>query len=834
MIARSEFILRGHRFSREHTLVPQLQSMTLLDRLQPTLQSAWLPLALLMLALSTVFVFGGDRGYFYRCCNHNFLSSHHITVAVNLSPEHDFQRFIRRFIDEDGAVRYEPYNRFPIGVDATMKLATLPFGESPSAQLTAARMLMLLFFTATAVLAYLSLCRLTSNRWIALTATLLSFSSYYLLYFNDMTANEGMIDLFAVMLTFHGMIIFVQEGRFRQLIVKTCIALLIGWHVFALLLPFIILGLARELLRARSAATDSPPSSLLFQGKRAVSAMLRSRFLLLGIVALGFGLAVLASNFAMEYVALGGETPLTELPSFESMLRRTGVDHGIVQASYPWGAFLEVQFQRIFLMFVPYGLIGSGGISESPPWQTEFQGAVVRAMDINVIVLTEYLSKFQGVVLGVVLSAACLIGLIFVRQRILFATLASSGFFWTLPIDNNSPTHHFGSIYYIGLPLVFFTVVLLLARRLTKRDSVIVAAAVAAVALFAVSSFQMSRVGHSAESAQVARAAEQDIQTIRKSVAGEHVTVLNLGGSYILFFDWAGQAMSYYLNQSLIRYRRPPPTDHGFIVMRERVDIDALLTPQNQYLFLYDTAGLMAWYRSLYRSVVATQPMASEDFDVYLIDGTVYYLEEPCYAADFVASFFLHVFPAAIDDLPDDRREYGFDNFDFIVRDRGLLFDGKCLASVELPQYDIASFRTGRIRGAGAEVWSIVRVLQGPKLIAEYPSIVSREPTARSEFDLYIDEGKLYYVKEPCGSDDVRVGFFLHVVPADLDDLPDARREYGFDNLDFGFDVRGVHFDGKCVASVGLPRYAIARITTGQYDGADRIWEVEFAPDALE
>ena len=809
----------------------RLGNMIPLDRLQPALQSAWLPLALLLLALSTVFVFGGDRGYFYRCCNHNFMSSHHITIAANLSPEHGFQRFSHRFIDEDGAVRYEPYNRFPPGGYATMKLATLPFGESPSAQLAAARMLLLLFFTATAVLAYLSLRRLTSNRWIALTATLLSFSSYYLLYFNDMTATEGMIDLFGVMLTFHGMVIFVQEGRFRQLLVKTCIALLLGWHVLALLLPFVILGLASDLIRARAAATDSP---LLFQGKRAVSALLRSRFLLLGIVALAFGLAILTFNFTMEYVALGGQTPLTELPSFQSMLKRTSVDAGVVQASYPWAAFLELQFLRIFLMFVPYGLIGSGSIVESPPWQTEFQGAVIRAMDINVIVLTEYLSKFHGVVLGVVLSGACLIGLIFVRQRMMFATLASSGFFWALPMYDYTPIHLFEGIYYIGLPLVFFTIVLLLARRLTNRDWVIAAAAVVAVALFAVSSFQMSRVGHSAESAQVARATEQDIITIRKFVAGEHVTVLNLGGSYILFFDWAGQAMSYYLNQSLIRYRHPPPTDHGFIVMRERVDIDALLTPQNQYLFLYDTAGLMAWYRSLYRSVVATEPMAREEFDVYLIDGTVYYLKEPCYAADFVASFFLHVFPTAIDDLPADRREYGFDNFDFIVRDRGLLFDGKCLASVELPQYDIASFRTGRIRGAGAEVWSIVRVLQGPKLIAEYPSIVSTEPIERSEFDLYIDGGKLYYVKEPCAIEDVQDGFFLHVAPADPDDLPEARREYGFDNLDFGFDVRGVHFDGKCMASIGLPQYAIARITTGQYDGTDRIWEVEFAPDANE
>ena len=233
--------------------------MTPLDRIPPALRSTFLPLAMLLVALSTVFVFSGDRGYFYRGINHNWASSQHLAIAVNLSLEHGFQRFERRTIDDDGATRYQTYNRFPIGGYASMKLATLPFGGSPSAQLYAARILMLLFFTGAAVLAYLSLSRLVPNRWIALTATLLAFSSYYLLYYNDMTANEGIPDFFGVMLTFHGLVVFVQEGRFRQLLVKTCIALLLGWHVLALLLPFVIFGLVSDILRARSAAATSPP-----------------------------------------------------------------------------------------------------------------------------------------------------------------------------------------------------------------------------------------------------------------------------------------------------------------------------------------------------------------------------------------------------------------------------------------------------------------------------------------------------------------------------------------------------------------------------------------------
>ena len=796
-----------------------------LDRLQPALRSAWLPLVLLLLTLSTVFVFAGDRGHFYRPAgNHNWTSFHHLVVAANLSPEYGFQRFDYRGMNLDGTVRYVPYNRFPPTGYAGMKLAMLPFGSNSSAQVYAARVFMLLFFTAAVVLAYLSLYRLTSNRWIALTATLLAFSSYYLLYYNDMTAIDGMPDLFGVMLTFHGMVVFVQEGRFRQLVVKTCIALLLGWHVFALLLPFVILGLAGELLRARAAAAAPTPLPLFGRGKRLLAAMLRSRYLLLGIVALALSISVLAFNFTMEYILLNGETPLTELPSFRSMLRNTGVDSSnftaSVVAARSWRPFLEVQSRSILRAFIPYSLLVGpldhhGDAVESPTW----------------------LSKRWGIILGVVLSAVCLIGSMFVHPRILFVTLASFGFFWVLSVRSSAAVHYYESIYYIGLPLVFFTVVLLLARRVTNRDGVIAAASIAAALLFAVSSFQMSRVGYSAESAQAARAAEQDLLTIRELTAGEPVAVLGLRGIRILFLQVAGDSLHYYLNSIFMYEEHPPPASRKFIVMRHRVDTDALLTPQNQYVFLYDghglTDGLIASYRSAYPSLVSTEPLARKDFDVYLADRTLYYIKEPCQREDIAnAIFFLHVFPTDLGHLPYHRREHGFDNLDFLFIERGAMFDGKCMASVNLPKYDIAGLRTGSF-GDG-QAWVAAHVFQGPKLISEYQAIVSNEPAVKSEFDVYLDGGKLYYVKEPCGDEDAAAPFFLHIYPTNENDLPGDRRQHGFDNLDFGFDVRGVLFDGKCTAAVDLPQYGIARIVTGQFDDSGRVWEVEVAPDARE
>ena len=216
----------------------------------------FLPLLLLLLALSTVFFFGNDRGYFYRV---ESISDNYMALAANISYEHNFLGFHRETLDFDGLRRYEVYNRFPIGGFLLIKLFILPFGDDLSAQIYAARVLMLLFFVGTAVLAFLAISRISSNRWMALAVTALGFSSYYWLYYNDMIATEVAPDLFGVMLVFHGMVMFAQEGRFRQLLIKACIALLLGWHVYALLLPFVILGLVKVAVRVRSALICPPP-----------------------------------------------------------------------------------------------------------------------------------------------------------------------------------------------------------------------------------------------------------------------------------------------------------------------------------------------------------------------------------------------------------------------------------------------------------------------------------------------------------------------------------------------------------------------------------------------
>ena len=91
-------------------------------------------------------------------------------------------------------------------------------------------------------------------------------------------------------------------------------------------------------------------------------------------------------------------------------------------------------------------------------------------------------------------------------------------------------------------------------------------------------------------------------------------------------------------------------------------------------------------WRTDYESIASGEPAARSVFDIYTGENTVTYLKSPCSAADVQAQFFLHVIPEDVEDLPADRRQYGFDNLDFhYAGGAALAFGGRCIAKRPLP-----------------------------------------------------------------------------------------------------------------------------------------------------
>ena len=126
--------------------------------------------------------------------------------------------------------------------------------------------------------------------------------------------------------------------------------------------------------------------------------------------------------------------------------------------------------------------------------------------------------------------------------------------------------------------------------------------------------------------------------------------------------------------------------------------------------------------------------------------------------------------------------------------------------------------------------------LEGLKRIINPKNLLTR-----SNLEVYLDRNdkvgnRLVYVGERCfprSSHPIPAEprIFLHIIPADKDDLPHERKQYGFDNFDFNFNdgYSETYLGERCITiwTRTLPAYATAALYTGQYTDEGRLWEAK-------
>ena len=760
-----------------------------------------LPTLLLAAALLTTFAFTISPAHYYSPMEWD--TAKNMAIVENLSPEHNFRMFTGFYLGRDGEPEYNMYSRFPIGGFLLLKLVTLPFGDDLTAKVFAGRMFMLAFFIAAAFLAYHALVRIVSNKWIAATATLVSFSSYYVLFYSSWISNEMMGGLFGVMLTFHGIVVFTQERRFRQLALKTSAALLLDWHVYALLIPFAALGICKDLrMRPRGGSRFSLWSFIR-----------ESTYLKLGALSLLLGVGLLAFNFISEYDALNGETPLTELPSVQSAVYKTSLDTGGIE--FPWGDFLRRQFYRIVGASAPY-------------WLTDWEGVGLERLPGG--------PPFFLVSIGFLLSAASLIGLRFMRRdRISLASLALAGFIWAALMRTNTYGHLLESIYWVGVPLTLWVLLLLAARRIGCAR-LIPAAALASALMFTLSAHQMLAKGPDAQpEIDRQQAIISDVANIRDIALGKNIVVahsydetLAFHGNYTLDAYFSGS----YVYGSYDGEQYNLPNEHYTLITHHRDEEFRLLTPENKFLFLYDQtrpADLRrSWIDSVHKASLDPSAVVS-GYRLSVEDRTLIYLKEPCGRRDAAGGIRLHIFPERKDDLPEWSREFGHDSMTFPFFYWGIRHQGACALKAPLPDYPIAGVRTRHFAYGKGRFWEAAFVFNPDEYRAAYATAAFREPDARGAFDLHFDADArtLIYVKEPCAPSDIAEPFFLHIFPERTEDI--SRPEADYEDAGFDFRLNGAAFDGKCAGFVSLPDYPIVGVRTGQFGDEGELWDAAFA-----
>lgn len=114
------------------------------------------------------------------------------------------------------------------------------------------------------------------------------------------------------------------------------------------------------------------------------------------------------------------------------------------------------------------------------------------------------------------------------------------------------------------------------------------------------------------------------------------------------------------------------------------------------------------------------------------------------------------------------------------------------------------------------------------------------EPVIRSDtYNIYLKDTEVIYANLKCDEADIAGRFFLHIVPANVADLPAGRQQYGFHNIDFRFadadgtriKVKASRSAGRCRIAIPLRDYPIVSIRAGQYIPVEkdhRLWEGEY------
>ena len=103
-------------------------------------------------------------------------------------------------------------------------------------------------------------------------------------------------------------------------------------------------------------------------------------------------------------------------------------------------------------------------------------------------------------------------------------------------------------------------------------------------------------------------------------------------------------------------------------------------------------------------------------------------------------------------------------------------------------------------------------------------TLAGGNPIIRSDWDVYLRDGALIYLKDPCGESDARGVFDLSVSPAFGSESAHAARRRSHGGLSFAFEQYGVRFDGGCMMRRPLPDYPIVGVSTGRwfpFDDAD-------------
>jgi len=476
-----------------------------------------------------------NRKVGFESGHHGWVSAHGLAIFSKAAWENAFVGFTMAFRDEEGQARYFYFDRAPVFLSVFFN-GVLRLAERLSAKVYAARQVMNLFFLATLFVAYRLMHRLTDNRFLALSVTLLTFSNPYLLYYKDMI-HFDQPTLLSMLILIYAITLYHLEGRRRFLFgtVVLSSALGRGYIPFSILVLWLLLEAYR---------TASQPGLALQKRLRSLAGHDALKALALALL---LGMTFLAYNISVE--AIRNEVPFSETGIIASAQRRLSLDEDFnAQRAHilAWDVYLLQQAERITDWTIPVQL------PVSSIWKP------FAAFPILLCILLH-------------------LRLVNVETRMVHILLLLTGAFLIFPGRNFAAFHDFSAMYYLGIPLLFYKSILCRLRLVTWRS---VFLPILALALFTMANRHANRV-HTRR-AEMVNVYTYDFERIARRVRGPNRNIHAHGG-------WRGlvpgvpYALGFYLPEHFVS----PLALADYVISTDTTYLPASLTPRNTKYHLF-------------------------------------------------------------------------------------------------------------------------------------------------------------------------------------------------------------------------------------------------------
>jgi hypothetical protein len=350
--------------------------------------------------------------------HHGWVSSQGLSIISTATLENHFVGYAVAEKDTANNVLYDYFDRYPVFFSATFN-RVLSFFPRLSDQVYVAKQGMNLIFLCTLVMAFLLLLKLTGNSLLSLAAVLLTFSNPFLLFYKDMVHFDQPA-LFGCLLLIYAIALYKLDGKKKLLYISTFVAIGLGRGYASY--PILMMWLAIEsflVLRSKTPDLKSRLKSIL---------NLPAFFLLiLGII---WGASLLSYNIVVE--ANKRDIPILQTSILDSAQRRLSLSPEFNQANegiINWQDFTISEINRIIQWSYPVNRVNF-----------DFLGNTL-LLGVMFLVTGFFIRKQT------------------LEKRIIYLLIILFGFAWLFPLRNLAAFHDYTTMYYIGIPLVFYLAV---------------------------------------------------------------------------------------------------------------------------------------------------------------------------------------------------------------------------------------------------------------------------------------------------------------------------------------------------------------------------------------